>query len=432
MAQLTKKEEIIIEMSEIESAMNDELKDYAKNTQVPGYRKGKAPVSLMKKRFGEEIKQDLVQRTFRQKLQELVKDKDLMFEPDVGNSDKSTDDQIIVDISYKIFPEIPTVKWEEVKIESYEVSVDKDNEETLEQIKSNFELLTFRGSAPEGHKIETGDTALINAVGRIDSVEFDGGKVENHELTIGSAAFIPGFEEQLIGASKDETVIVVTTFPEEYHASDLSGKEVEFEVNILDVLIDKKASENQDEYFELKNIKDFEAYKEGEITQIQTTAADNIKNLERDELFKYINDNIEFEVDDEMFANEVDFIKKQIEEASEGNKNSELSEDEISQLARRRVKTSVYMLHYQKHHDITVTEMDIFTAMNTHPLLQSMDTRTLISIFTERDGHEQERQIVNNIVREEKTIQTILEQVQKEKSNISVDGLKQKLDEIDI
>lgn len=225
---------------------------------IHGFRKGKAPRSIVERMYGAEIfYQDALNEMTPQIFEEAMKELKLdpCDEPTVDADEIKKGEDVLLHFTVELMP-IPEIgdysKLEAVipKIELTEEMVDRRLKQELEQ---NARLVESEDAVKEG------DIVNIDYLGEVDGVPFDGGKDEGHDLVIGSGQFIPGFEEGLIGKKKDEDVDVKVTFPEEYHAAELSGKEAVFHVHI-NYIRTKEYSELDDEF--AKDVSEFDTLEE--------------------------------------------------------------------------------------------------------------------------------------------------------------------------
>ena len=224
-----------ISQDQIKPELDRVFNSVKKTLNVPGFRKGHLPRPIFDQKFGEEaLYQDAMNALLPDAYEAAVKEAGLevVAQPkiDVTSMEKGQDWVITAEVVTK-----PEVKLGEYK--NLEVSVDVDKEVTdadvdarIERERNNLAELVIKDGAAE-----EGDTVVIDFVGSIDGVEFDGGKGENFSLGLGSGQFIPGFEDQLVGHSAGETVDVIVTVPEDYQAEDLAGKEAKFVTTIHEV-----------------------------------------------------------------------------------------------------------------------------------------------------------------------------------------------------
>ncbi|MDY0320846.1 MAG: trigger factor [Arcobacteraceae bacterium] len=224
-------------------------KQLSKTMNVSGFRKGKVPVAVVKQMHGERLDQDAQAEALRTLFADAIKDlginpQDVIGEPAVSKYEKKEDGSIDVEVNFSIRPSIdlgdykaliPAVKEAEV--------TDKEVEERISEMAKRSAPLE---KIARKRALKEGDFAVIDFEGFVDGVPFDGGKAEKYTLEVGSGSFIPGFEEQMIGMKYDETKDVVVTFPAEYQAKNLAGKEATFKVTLHEIQQKAEAELNDD------------------------------------------------------------------------------------------------------------------------------------------------------------------------------------------
>ena len=224
-----------IGQDQIKPALDRAFNAVKKNIAVPGFRKGHIPRPVFNQRFGEEsLYQDVLNALLPVAYEAAVKEAGLevVAQPkiDVTSMEKGQEWVITAEVVTKPEVKLGAYKDLEVSVEVSKEVTDAEVDERIERERNNLaELVLKDGAAAEG------DTVVIDFVGSVDGVEFDGGKGDNFSLGLGSGQFIPGFEDQLVGHSAGETVDVVVTFPEDYQAADLAGKEAKFVTTIHEV-----------------------------------------------------------------------------------------------------------------------------------------------------------------------------------------------------
>lgn len=224
-----------ISQDQIKPELDRVFKSVKKSLNVPGFRKGHLPRPIFDKKFGEEsLYQDVMNALLPNAYEAAVKEAGLevVAQPkiDVTSMEKGQDWVIAAEVVTKPEVKLGDYKNLEVSVDVEKEVTDADVEERIERERNNLAELVIKEAAAEN-----GDTVVIDFVGSIDGVEFDGGKGENFSLGLGSGQFIPGFEDQLVGHSAGETVDVIVTFTEDYQAEDLAGKEAKFVTTIHEV-----------------------------------------------------------------------------------------------------------------------------------------------------------------------------------------------------
>ena len=228
-----------IAKSDIEQKVDKLAKQAAKQMKIDGFRPGKAPVSVVKKRLGNRLTQDAEAEALREILNQASKELELDAEQIIGEpiftKFERGDEFIEVALKLSLRPEIEVGDISDIVPEVKTPRVTK--KEVEERIAELAQAQAPFVSLEEDRGLQEGDLAVIDFEGFLDGEPFEGGKAENFELRIGSGQFIPGFEEQLIGMKKGEEKTIKVTFPEDYRNEKLAGKEVEFKVKLHDIKV---------------------------------------------------------------------------------------------------------------------------------------------------------------------------------------------------
>ena len=212
-------------------------KHLAKTTKIDGFRKGKVPTSAVKKQYGEKLDQDAEAEALREVLDAGLKELDiandsLIGEPQISKFDKK-EDAINVEVTVAVRPEI--ILGDYVSLAPEFAKPSTSDEDVTKRIEELSEAQASFVTVSEDRALVDGDTALINFEGSVDGELFEGGAAENFSLKLGSAQFIPGFEDQVIGMKKDEEKTIKVTFPENYGGEKLAGKDAEFKVKVNEI-----------------------------------------------------------------------------------------------------------------------------------------------------------------------------------------------------
>ena len=251
-----------IGQDKIQPALDQAFNKVKKNLNAPGFRKGHMPRAVFNQKFGEEALYDdalnaILPAAYEAAIAELGLDVVAQPKIDVKSIEKGQDWTLTAEVVTKPEVKLGAYKDLEVSVEASKEVTDEEVDAKLENERKNLaELVVKEGAA------ENGDTVVIDFVGSVDGVEFDGGKGENHSLELGSGQFIPGFEDQLVGAKAGDEVEVKVTFPEDYQATDLAGKAAVFVTKVNEVkakevpaLDDELAKDLDDEVETLDELK---------------------------------------------------------------------------------------------------------------------------------------------------------------------------------
>lgn len=285
-------------------------KVYLKNRNkinIPGFRKGKAPKSVVEKYYGKNVfYEDAVNAVLPEAYQSAVKESelDIVARPDIDIDGEIEEGKPVVFIALVTTkPEVKLGEYKGIEIEKIEHNVteeDIDNKIAEEQ-KKNARVVFV-----EDRPVQDGDIVVIDFDGSVDDVAFEGGKAEDYELEIGSGTFIPGFEDQLIGAEADSEVKVDVKFPEEYHAPDLAGKDAVFMVKIKNIKSRELPEINDDFASEVSEFDTLEEYKKNIKETLEKQAEEQVKQETENAVIKAVVANAEFELPEAMIDAEID------------------------------------------------------------------------------------------------------------------------------
>jgi len=377
MASIEKKDNNIVVIS-LEASAEDFkaalMKSYNKNKnrfQIPGFRKGKAPYKLVKQYYGEGVfYDDAIDYCVNPQYIEAIKEFDLrvVSRPELDIQEIGEDKGMKYTISVTVKPEVELGQYEGVEAEYRYIA---PTDETVEAELKRVQERSGRMVPVEGRAVEDGDTVTIDYEGFVDGVAFEGGKDEGHDLKIGSNSFIPGFEEQLIGHNIDEEFPITVTFPEEYHAENLKGKEATFQIKLHDIKV-KELPELDDEF--AKDVSEFDTLEEykADIRKSQTEQAEKVaKDSFENEVVKAVCENAKVDIPECMVETE---INSMIDEQSYRMRAQGIeletylqymgqSMDEykkgLKTMAETRVKSSLVLEACAKAMNIEATDEDI-------------------------------------------------------------------------
>ena len=272
-----------------------------KNISIPGFRKGKVPQAMVEKMYGAEVFYEeaaniIIPDAYEKELSEN-KELDVVSQPKIDVTQCEKGKPFIFTAEVALKPEIEVGKYKGVKVEKIDVTVSDDEvNEKIEQERDR----NARTVSVEDRPVKDKDLTVINFEGFVDGVAFEGGKGENYPLTIGSGAFIPGFEEQLIGAELNKEVEVKVTFPEEYHAEELKGKDAVFKCTVLEIK-EKQLPEVDDEFAaEVSEFETVDEYKADVKKKLEENKASEAKSKKEDAVIDAIIADSKMDIPDAM------------------------------------------------------------------------------------------------------------------------------------
>ena len=362
---------IEVSAEELEKALQDAYNKQKKDISMPGFRKGKVPRVMIEKMYGPGVfYEDAANMLMPQAYADAVKEcgEDIVSRPTIDVVQIEKGKPFIFTAEVAVKPEVTLGKYVGVTVtkidtaatdEEVEIAVNKERE-------NNARIINV-----EDRSIESGDTAVIDYEGFVDGVAFEGGKAENHSLEIGSGSFIPGFEDQLIGKNVGDDVDVNVTFPEEYHAADLAGKEAVFKVKVHEIKT-KEIPELDDEF--VQDVSEFDTvadYKESVKKKLEEKKEAEAKRAQQDEALKKIIEKSEMDIPDAMIDTQCDDMVNQFAQqmAQQGlsmdqyMQFSGLTMDQLKEQVRpealERIQSELVLEAIAKEEKIEVTDEDI-------------------------------------------------------------------------
>ena len=224
---------VVVAAAEIEQKIQDRLAEIGRSVRLPGFRQGKAPLALLKKRYGPSVMGEVVERAVNDSSSETIKEHKLRpaLQPKIEIVSFNEGKDLEYKLAVEVLPEIGAVSLDGIALERWKAEIpDSEIDQALERIAKQQ-----RKTSPVERAADKGDFVRIDFKGTLDGVAFPGGSAENYLLELGSGGFIPGFEDQLVGAKAGETRTVAVTFPADYGNADLAGKAAEFSVTVKEV-----------------------------------------------------------------------------------------------------------------------------------------------------------------------------------------------------
>ena len=317
MAKSEKEIEIIIEGKEWEEALDKAFKKANKNAKIDGFRPGKAPKDVFLKKYGKEslymdAADTAADLAYQKLLTEYASDvKELVARPDIALTDIN-DEKVTFKFTLTMRPEVKLGKYKDLGVKKDEVKAEEaEIEDAIKHMRERYAEDVLKEGA-----IADGDIAVIDFEGFVDGEAFEGGKSENYSLKIGSGTFIPGFEEQLVGLKSGDEKDVKVTFPADYHAEDLKGKNATFKVKVHEVK-EVKVPELDKDFFADLGMEGINTKEE-----LEAQVSENIlarKEMEAEN--KYLDDlleaaakNVEVDIPEAMINEELDRMIQQYSE----------------------------------------------------------------------------------------------------------------------
>ncbi|RLQ87999.1 trigger factor [Notoacmeibacter ruber] len=367
---------VVVPAADMESRLMERINDSKDKVRLKGFRPGKVPTSHLRRMYGKsfmaEIVNDIVSNSTRNVISE--RDEKAAMQPEVVMTEDQDEAEKILageqdfefDLKYEIVPKFELQDVSDIKIERPVVEVaDEEVEDQVKQIAQSARTYETKDGAAED-----GDRVTLDYLGKVDGEPFDGGKAEGANLVLGSGQFIPGFEEQLVGLKKGDEKTITVTFPEEYGAEHLAGKEATFDVTVHEVAAPQD-QEIDDELAKKLGLESMDKLREIVRDQIQGQYGQMTRQKVKRSLLDALDERYQFETPEKLTEAEFNNIWNQVSADLERNGKSfedegtseEEARADYNKLAARRVRLGLVLSAIGEKEGITVTDEELQRAL---------------------------------------------------------------------
>ena len=357
---------LTIAAADIDAKVEAEVKRVAPTVKMPGFRPGKVPANLIRKMHGEALSQDALNSSIQDGIQTLIAQQKLRpaTAPQVsldGEYEAGQDASIRVEL--EVLPDVPAPAIDDLKLERLTVPADDAVVDAqLEQLASNNKR---HDDAPEGHEAATGDLVVMDFVGKVDGVAFDGGTGEAMSIEIGSGRLIPGFEDQLVGVKTGDDKVLNVTFPEEYQEKSLAGQPATFDITVKSVKTagESKIDEDLAKSLGLESLEQLSGLLKGQIEQEHNGLT---RTHMKRKLLDQLAEGHDFEVPPSMVEAEFNQIWSQLqhEATHEADPEAAMAEmegerDDYRKIAERRVRLGLLLSEIGQANGVEVSNQEM-------------------------------------------------------------------------
>jgi len=427
---------ITVTAAELDQKVNEKLAEAQPEIEMKGFRKGKVPMPLLKKQFGQrlfgEAMQESIDGAMNTHFEESGDRPALQPEVKMTNEDWKEGDDVHVSLSYEALPEIPEVDLKGFKVNRM---VAKAGEAEIDEALANL-AESAQDFAPrkKGSKAKDGDQVVLDFLGKVDGEAFEGGAAEDYPLVLGSNSFIPGFEEQLVGVKVGEEKDVEVTFPEEYGAENLAGKPAVFSCTIKEIKA-PKAAEIDDEMAKKFGADDLDSLK-GQISErLSSEYAGAARAVTKRELLDQLDAAVKFDLPPSLVEAEA----KQIAHQLFHEENSDVAADDHSHgdiepteehttLAERRVRLGLLLADIGQKAEVEVSDAEFTQAVMTQARQYPGQERQFFE-FVQQNAQMQQQ--LRAPLFEEKVVDYILELAEVSETEVSKDDLQKAVEALD-
>ncbi len=427
--------EITVLAAELDAKVNEKLVEAQPEVELKGFRKGKVPMALMRKNFGQrllgEAMQDAIDGAINAHL-ETSGDRPAA-QPNVRMTNEAwkEGDDVVVEVTYERLPEIPEVDFGKVKVERLVVKADEASvAEALDNLAKNANNFADR---KKGSKAKSGDQVVIDFLGKVDGVAFEGGTAEDYPLVLGSNSFIPGFEDGLVGVKAGEEKDVEVTFPENYGAENLAGKAAVFTCTVKAVK-EPKPAELDDELAKRFGAESLDALKTQVSERLEAEFAGASRAVAKRGLLDALDKLVSFDLPESLVDAEASQIAHQLwhdehpEHHSHDHGSIETT-DEHKSLAVRRVKLGLLLADVGQKAEIKVTDAELTQAVMTQARQYPGQEREFFEFVQQNAAFRQQLQAP---IFEDKVIDHVFGLAKVKEKEVSKDALQKAVEALDV
>ena len=427
--------QLMISAQELEDKVNDKLVEAQPEIEMKGFRKGKVPMALLKKQFGERLMGEAMQESIDEAMGKHFEDSGdrPAQQPQIqmvdGENWKPGDD-VTLDMSYEALPEIPEVDLKGIKLEKM---VAKADDAAVEEALANLaETAQDFKARRKGSKAKDGDQVVMDFVGRIDGEAFEGGSGDDFPLVLGSNQFIPGFEEQLVGVKAEEEKDVTVSFPADYGAEHLAGKEAVFACTVKEVK-EPVAAEINDELATKFGAEDLAGLKEQIGERLEAEYAGAARAVQKRALLDELDKAVSFDLPPSLVEAEAGQIAHQLwheenPEVTDHNHDTIEPTEEHTTLAERRVRLGLLLAELGQKAEVEVTDAEMTQAIMNQARQYPGQEREFFEFVQQ---NQQMQQQLRAPIFEDKVVDYVFELAEVSEKEVSKDDLQKAVEALD-
>ncbi|UWR13936.1 trigger factor [Sulfitobacter sp. M368] len=425
---------ITVTAAELDAKVNEKLAEAQPEVEMKGFRKGKVPMALLKKQFGQRVMGEAMQESIDGAMNEHFEksgDRPAM-QPEVkmANEDWKEGDDVEVTMTYEALPEIPELDMSKIKLEKLVVKADDAAvDEALANLAETAQDFKAR---KKGSKAKDGDQVVMDFVGKVDGEAFEGGSAEDYPLVLGSNSFIPGFEEQLVGVKAGEEKAVTVSFPDDYQAEHLKGKEATFDCTIKEVK-EPVAAEIDDELAKKFGAEDLAGLKAQIAERLEAEYAGASRAVMKRGLLDQLDSMVDFDLPPTLVETEAGQIAHQLWHDEnpdvEGHDHPEIeTKEEHTKLATRRVRLGLLLAELGQKAEVQVTDAEMTQAIMNQARQYPGQERQFFEFVQQ---NQQMQQQLRAPLFEDKVIDHIAENAEVTEKEISKDDLQKAVEALE-
>ncbi|RDI44186.1 trigger factor [Falsibacillus pallidus] len=395
-----------VDAETVKNGLDSAFQKVVKQINVPGFRKGKMPRGMFEQRFGvESLYQDALDFILPEAYANAVEEAgiDPVDRPEIDVEQMEKGKELIFKATVTVKPEVKLGEYKGLEVEKMDAEVsDEDVENELKTLQERQAELVVK----EEGQAENGDTVVIDFEGFVDGEAFEGGKAENYSIELGSGTFIPGFEDQLVGAASGEEKEVEVTFPEEYHAAELAGKPATFKVKVHEIKA-KELPELNDEFAKDadEEVETLDALKEKIKNRLAETKKNEAEQVLRDTLVEKATENSEVDIPEAMINTEVDRMMQEFEQRLQmqgmnlelyfqfSGQDQDALRGQMKDDAEKRVRMNLTLEAIAKAENLEATDAEVEEELSKMAEMYNMSVDNIKNALGNVDGLKADLQI---------------------------------------
>ncbi|MYE01177.1 MAG: trigger factor [Alphaproteobacteria bacterium] len=368
---------VVVPAEDLRVEIDRKLAEYGAGMRLPGFRPGKAPMKILRQRFGRAVEGEILEASINRGTQQAIEERGLkpavMPQIDmISNLENGlpAGADLEYTVSVEALPEIEPVDFGSLQLERLEA--EPAEEAVAEEVDRIAQATAELAPVEDDRAAVEGDTLTIDFEGKIDGEAFAGGAAEDYEIELGTGEFIPGFEDQLVGVRAGESRDVEVSFPEDYNAAHLAGKAAVFSVEVKQIR-ERRATDPDDELAKRIGFDDLASLRQGVADRIKGQYADVSRMIVKRSLFDRLEELHDFPLPESMVTQEFESIWGEIEKRLEGSEDEEVREGktddelrgEYRKVAERRIRLGLLLAEVGRQNNIEVSQEDLQRAMAT-------------------------------------------------------------------
>lgn len=418
---------IVVDAKDIETRIDSRLSEISKTANIPGFRPGKVPVSLLRQRYGNSLRGEVLEQAVNQTSAQAMAEQNLRpaVQPRIQVVKFDDGGDLEYTMELELLPDIVPGDFGDIELTSLVPEIPATEvDDAIERMAASHKHFV---PVAKARKAKQGDALKIDFVGSVDGVEFEGGAATDHVIELGSSSFIEGFEDQLIGARPGDHILVKLAFPEAYMNEDLAGKDAVFEVDVKEIQ-EVEAVTIGDDFAKGHGFDDLAAMRQSVETQMTNDYAGVARARLKRSLLDVLSERYDFAVPEGMVDAEFDAIWKRVVEDREKNEadpsDAGRSDDELREeyrtIAERRVRLGLLLSEVGQINNVTVEQDEIGKAMMERAREFPGQEETIIKFYRENPEALAE---LRAPLFEEKVVDLILKQTKVTEKPVSLEEL---------